>query len=179
MFWLVKDGLLAELQAKMSSGCRFLLFWHHSSEVTLIQITLITTCCKNNIHSTFTVLCQLDDSGYLLAWRQLKIGPIGGLHAPFGEQIWWLAIGWPWVVAPWLQVKVTLEPHVNGPFRGFLPAWTTCPGSGHEETETTTRHPWLINHWIIPNCILNYFHIHPRKKLVDISTEHSYGLNIV
>ncbi len=25
-FW--KDGLLAELQAKMSRGCRFLLFWH-------------------------------------------------------------------------------------------------------------------------------------------------------
>ncbi len=30
-----KDGLLAELQAKMSRGCRFLLFWHHSYEVTL------------------------------------------------------------------------------------------------------------------------------------------------
>ena len=30
-----KDGLLAELQAKISRGCRFLLFWHHSYEVTL------------------------------------------------------------------------------------------------------------------------------------------------
>ncbi len=33
-FW--KDGLLAELQAKMYRGCRFLLFWHHSYEVTLM-----------------------------------------------------------------------------------------------------------------------------------------------
>ena len=34
-FW--KDCLLAELQAKMSRGCRFLLFWHHSYEVTLTR----------------------------------------------------------------------------------------------------------------------------------------------
>ena len=30
-----KDSLLAELRAKMSRGCRFLLFWHHSYKVTL------------------------------------------------------------------------------------------------------------------------------------------------
>ncbi len=34
-FW--KDGLLAELQANMSRGCRFLLFWNHSYKVTLKQ----------------------------------------------------------------------------------------------------------------------------------------------
>ncbi len=37
-FWLVIQlisRLLAELQAKMSKGCGFLLFWHHSYEVTL------------------------------------------------------------------------------------------------------------------------------------------------
>ncbi len=33
-FW--KDCLLAELQAKTARGCRFLLFQHHSYEVTLI-----------------------------------------------------------------------------------------------------------------------------------------------
>ncbi len=32
---LRKDGLLTELQAKMSRGCRFLLFWHHNYWVTL------------------------------------------------------------------------------------------------------------------------------------------------
>ncbi len=32
-FW--KDGLSTELQAKMSRGCKFLLFWHHNYQVTL------------------------------------------------------------------------------------------------------------------------------------------------
>ncbi len=32
-FW--KDGLLTELQAQMSRGCIFLLFWHHNYQVTL------------------------------------------------------------------------------------------------------------------------------------------------
>ncbi len=32
-----KDGLLTESQARMSRGCRLLLFWHHSYEVTLTQ----------------------------------------------------------------------------------------------------------------------------------------------
>ena len=31
-----KDSLLAELEAKMSTGCRFLLFWHHNYQVSLI-----------------------------------------------------------------------------------------------------------------------------------------------
>ena len=30
-----KDGLLAELQAKMSRGWTFLLFWHHRYQVSL------------------------------------------------------------------------------------------------------------------------------------------------
>ena len=32
-FW--KDCLLAELQAKMSKDCRFLLFWHHNYQESL------------------------------------------------------------------------------------------------------------------------------------------------
>ncbi len=32
-FW--KDGLLTELQARTSKSCRFLLFWHHSYQVSL------------------------------------------------------------------------------------------------------------------------------------------------
>ncbi len=32
-FW--KDGLLTEVQAKMSRSCRSLLFWHHNYQVTL------------------------------------------------------------------------------------------------------------------------------------------------
>ncbi len=35
-FWL--EGLLAELQARMSRDCRFLLFWHHNYQVSLIFI---------------------------------------------------------------------------------------------------------------------------------------------
>ncbi len=49
-FW--KDCLLAELQAKTARGCRFLLFQHHSYEVTLTLLyidasifnTLVTRC---------------------------------------------------------------------------------------------------------------------------------------
>ena len=32
-FWI--EGLLAELQARMSRDCRFLLFWHHNYQVSL------------------------------------------------------------------------------------------------------------------------------------------------
>ena len=31
----LKDGILTELQAKMSTSCRFLIFWHHNYQVTL------------------------------------------------------------------------------------------------------------------------------------------------
>ncbi len=35
------DGLLAELQAKTSKGCRILLFQHHSYMVTLRTLSLL------------------------------------------------------------------------------------------------------------------------------------------
>ncbi len=69
-FWILKstwifnfsgseDGLLAELQAKTSRGCRFLLFQHHSYEVTLmtmVNLGIYTRClllpsCKKPINS--------------------------------------------------------------------------------------------------------------------------------
>ncbi len=37
-FW--KDGLFPQLQAKMSWGCRSLLFWHHNYQVSLTFIRI-------------------------------------------------------------------------------------------------------------------------------------------
>ncbi len=34
-FWI--EGLLAELQARMSRDCRFLLFWHHNYQVSFLN----------------------------------------------------------------------------------------------------------------------------------------------
>ncbi len=34
-FWI--EGLLAELQVRMSRDCRFLLFWHHNYQVSLTR----------------------------------------------------------------------------------------------------------------------------------------------
>ncbi len=36
-----KDGLLAELQARMSRGCRILLFLHHDYQVSLINTKIM------------------------------------------------------------------------------------------------------------------------------------------
>ncbi len=49
--WILKRWLLAELQAKMSRDCGYLLFWHHSYDVTLKMLRCNTNeSAKRSYH---------------------------------------------------------------------------------------------------------------------------------
>ncbi len=77
-FW--KDAILAELQAQMSRGCRFLLFLHHTYQVSLKSVLNTSSiCAKNYIIRDYLkwllILYQSDWSGdppVLVGWDKGK-----------------------------------------------------------------------------------------------------------
>ena len=92
-FW--KDGLLAESQARMSRGCRFLLFCKHKCLVTLIETPISIAVWrsfsltfmfqpKKPLFSTLTVSVSIT----LLSWHKYDVTwPVTWQFCPYFDHI--------------------------------------------------------------------------------------------
>ncbi len=123
-FW--KDGLSAELQAKMSRGCRFLLFWHHSYEVTLRKLFRELSIFASNFDTVFyshlTFLAMIFKMAVMVKRARFVLCmnwfQMGRLLQKISKNTGWIPVSvafCPPLQSKWFQMPQTLWSENNWP----------------------------------------------------------------